>query len=284
MIKRGIPGEFVNKVAIVTGGSGGIGAAVAHALVREGVRTFIVGRHSLTVQKTVRAIKRASGAGCISGLVGDVSCETDVKRVTQAVLRSHGRIDILVNAAAIQSPIGPFASTRWRDWRSNVEVNLLGTALMCHAVIAAMVRRSTGTIVNFSGGGATSSRPNFSAYAVSKAAVVRFTEILADEVRSQGIRVNAIAPGAIKTRMLAQIIAAGASAGEKEVAAVRRIIESGGDSLEDAVRLVLFLVSEKSKGFSGRLVSAVWDPWKKWSPRSISKIMSGELYTLRRKT
>lgn len=118
-----------------------------------------------------------------------------------------------------------------------------------------------GKIINFSGGGATSSRPNFSAYAVSKTAVVRLTEILAEELSEYNIDVNAVAPGVINTGMLDEIVEAGAKAGEEYKRALERS-EEGGDSVEKIVDLCRFLISSESDGISGKLISAIWDDYR----------------------
>lgn len=272
------------KVAVIPGGAGGIGSAIAEAFVREGARVVVVGRKLAHVRRTVGDIAARNPKGDIVGVVGDVSREKDVATLVRSIAKQYGHIDVLVNCAAIQAPIGPFISTAWREWRANIETSLFGTVLMCRAVAPLMVKRRRGSIINFSGGGSTSSRPNFSAYAVAKTGVVRFTEVLADELRSSGVSVNAVAPGAIKTSMLAEIVAAGARAGKNERTSVMKKIAEGGDSVENAAALVVFLASDASRELSGRLVSAVWDPWKTWNQRTIREIMKGDRYTLRRKT
>ncbi len=271
-------------VAIVTGGAGGVGSAIALALVCEGARVVIIGRRAPGVRRAVAEIASATSAGSVVGIVGDVSQERRVRAMVRSVAKRYGRIDILVNCAAIQAPIGPFVTSEWREWRTNIETNLFGTVLMCRAVAPLMARRRAGSIINFSGGGSTSSRPNFSAYAVAKTGVVRFTEVLADELASHGVRANAVAPGAVKTKMLGEILAAGRRAGESELSSVRRKVAAGGDSAENAAGLVVFLASKRSEGLTGRLVSAVWDPWKSWNRRAIERIMKSDRYTLRRTT
>ena len=132
---------------------------------------------------------------------------------------------------------------------------------MIRGVLPLFKKIGRGKIINFSGGGATSSRPNFSAYAVSKTAVVRLTEILAEELSKYNIDVNVVAPGAINTGMLDEIIEADARAGEEYDKALKRVKE-GGDSVEKIVDLCRFLVSSESYGISGKLISAIWDDYR----------------------
>jgi predicted dehydrogenase len=139
-----------------------------------------------------------------------------------------------------------------------------------------------GSIINISGGGATSPRENFSSYATSKAAIVRFSETLAMETRGDGIRVNCIAPGAMKTSMLEEVIKKGNKvAGEKEYEIARKIIVEGGASMERVAELALFLASDESNGITGKLISAVWDNWKQW-PEHLKELNESDVYTIRR--
>lgn len=224
----------------------------------------------------------ATTPGMVIGMRCDVSDRKSVERTVKSAERKLDGLDILVNCAGIQRPIGPFAEIDLRAWEHNLEVNLLGTIYCCKTVIPIFRQRGGGTIVNFSGGGATSSRAYFSAYAVAKAAVVRFTEVLAEELRGTNIRVNAIAPGAINTGMLKEILAAGPRAGKKESTEARERAAKGGASADLAAELVVFLASRRSRGLSGKLISAPWDPWKTWDQAAIQKIMSTSIYSLRR--
>jgi len=153
--------------------------------------------------------------------------------------------------------------------------------LCCKALLPGMIERRQGKIINLSGGGATNPRPNFSAYAASKAAVVRFTETLAEEVRPFNIQVNAIAPGAINTRMLDELLASGDEAGEVALSQARRQKESGGDSLLKVVDLAVFLASDESGSLTGKLISAQHDPWREWAGKA-DELNATPLYTLRR--
>jgi NAD(P)-dependent dehydrogenase (short-subunit alcohol dehydrogenase family) len=180
---------------------------------------------------------------------------------------------VLVNNAAVQGPIGPTDAVDWDAWEHTIRVNLLGTVLMTRAVLPGMRERGRGKIINLSGGGATGPRPNFSAYAASKAAVVRFTETLAHELRGTGIDVNAIAPGALNTRMRDEVLQAGPErAGAEYEQAARR----GETSFEPATKLAVFLASSASDGISGRLLAALWDDWA-----SLGEL-DDDAYTLRR--
>jgi NAD(P)-dependent dehydrogenase (short-subunit alcohol dehydrogenase family) len=274
-----------DKIAIVTGGSRGIGKTVAEFFLREGARVVVVSRDKKEIAGAVQEIAEVTGVVAgkkISGVTCDVSDAKAVARVVRAVGSRHRRIDILVNAAGIQAPIGPFKENKLEAWEKNIAVNLFGTVAMCKAILPFMVKRG-GSIINFAGGGATSSRPNFSAYAVAKTGVVKFTEILADELSPSHVRVNAISPGAVNTAMLAEVLAAGSRAGKKEFEESKKRFRDGGVSPELAAALAVFLASNDSRGLTGRLISAPWDTWRTWDKRAIKKIMATDKFTLRRK-
>ena len=153
---------------------------------------------------------------------------------------------------------------------------------MCRALVPHFKKRRYGKIIQISGGGATNPLPNLSAYAASKAAVVRFAETLAEELRAFRIDVNAVAPGALNTRMLDEVLAAGPSAvGQPFYDRMKRQQAEGGTPLEKGAALCGFLASSQSDGITGKLISAVWDPWEELPSRR-SDLDGTDLYTLRR--
>jgi NAD(P)-dependent dehydrogenase (short-subunit alcohol dehydrogenase family) len=230
----------------------------------------------------MRTAERVRALGRHAIAIGaDVSKEEEVNDMVRQVIQEFDRIDILVNSAGILGPIGLMADNDTKYWIRTIETNLIGTFLCCKAVLPFMIKQHKGKIINLSGGGAAYPRPRFSAYSASKAAVVRLTETLAEELKEFNIQVNAIAPGAVITRMIEQVLAAGQDAGEKELAEAKRLKETGGTPTEIPTELAVFLASDDSNGLTGRLISAVWDDWRQMT-RQISSIMATDMYTLRR--
>lgn len=266
------------SVAVVTGGSRGIGKAVAEAFLKRGARVAIAARKEKEMEAAARELRQLGDA---IGVRGDISDSKDLDKIFGTVADKLGSIDILVNCAGIQEPIGGFKDVNIDDWIENIHVNLIGTAMCCKAVLPAMIEKKAGKIINFSGGGAGYSRPNFSAYAVSKAGVVRFTEILADEVKKYNIQVNAVAPGMIETKMLNGILEAGPEKSGRDFEQVLQRAEKGFDSIENAADLVCWLASESSNWLTGKLISAVWDPWREWREKGPAS-MDEDMYALRR--
>lgn len=147
--------------------------------------------------------------------------------------------------------------------------------------ISTCKKHRRGKIVNLSGGGSAYPRPRFSSYAASKAAVVRLTETLAQEVKEFNIDINAIAPGAVNTRLLNEVVAAGGAAGKIERSKAIKQKKEGGTSLTIVAEFALFMASSKTDGLTGRLISLLWDKWRD-IPQQLDKIMSSDIYTLRR--
>ena len=156
--------------------------------------------------------------------------------------------------------------------------------MICRAAVPVMARQGGGSIINLSGGGATGSRPNFSAYATAKAGLVRFSETLAEEAKPLGVAVNCVAPGPMGTDMLAIVQQAGVeAAGERELAAARKALAGGDGTLLAAVELIVFLASSRGQGVTGKLISALWDNWQDF-PDHAAELGASDVYTLRRIT
>jgi 3-oxoacyl-[acyl-carrier protein] reductase len=267
---------------IVTGAGHGLGVAVARASLEAGARVFLCARDGHSLESVRDQLARIGPATHVEVLQADVAEPDDVRRLVAGAIEAFGRVDILVNNAGIQGPIGRVEEVDWSEWVEAVRVNLLGSVLCCREVLPHLRANGYGKIIQLSGGGATSPRPFFSAYAASKAAVVRFVETLAEETRDANIDVNAVAPGVLKTRMLDQILSAGAE--RVGASAYEQTVESsasGGMPLELAARLIVFLGSSASDGITGRLISAPWDPWETLASRR-NELDATDIYTLRR--
>lgn len=273
--------KLEGKVAIVTGGGRGIGEAIALAFAREGVQLAIASRTQTELEQVAAQIQKMGGQ--VQAIRTDVSRRDDVLRLVEATLTTYGQIDILVNAAGVYGPIGPMWEVDVDEWLRAVQINLFGTFLCCHAVVPHMITRRQGKIINFSGGGATSPLPRFTAYGVSKTANVRLTETLAEEVKEFNIQVNAIAPGAVDTRLQDQVLAAGERAGDL-LDRIQRLRETGegGVPRELPAALALFLASDDSDGLTGKLIAAPYDGWESWDANRIAEVMSEPWFTLRR--
>jgi NAD(P)-dependent dehydrogenase (short-subunit alcohol dehydrogenase family) len=271
------------KVAIITGANQGLGFEIAKKYAAAGANLMLCARNEHLLDSALRKVKEyAVDDQVILAQKVDVSNEMDVSSVIESTFNQLGVCHILVNNAGIYGPKGDIEEVDWAEWIKAIEINVYGSVLMCRKLIPRFKQQRYGKVIQLSGGGATNPLPKISAYAVSKAAIVRFAETLAEEVRGSGIDVNAIAPGALNTRMLEEVLIAGPEMVGKEF--YERSLkqqESGGASIERAAELALFLASSLSDGITGKLISAAWDNWEEW-PKHLSELNKSDVYTLRR--
>jgi 3-oxoacyl-[acyl-carrier protein] reductase len=270
-----------DKVALITGGSRGVGRQIAEALAAEGMKLALAARSAADLDATRSVIEREHGVACSAHVV-DVSDPAQVDAFVDAAQRAHGRIDLLVNNAGVQGAIGELADCAPDDWRRAIEVNLFGTVYATRAVLRFMRAQRSGKIVNFAGGGVGGPNvaPRVSAYTTSKAAVVQFTESMAREVAPYGIQINAISPGAVVTEMTAEIIAAGEErAGRELYQRTLRERASGSSAADAAKRIVVWLASDRSGTLSGKLLAATRDDYEHFD---VAAVGGSSLYSVRR--
>lgn len=182
---------------IITGASSGIGQATALELAKQGARLSLLARNSEKLAQ-VSSQAKTNGAPEVLELETDIRDETQVARAINATLNQFGRIDILINSAGL-SLNGAVAGYSLNDWQTVLETNLTGTFLMCRSVLPTMKQQHRGQIINISSGAGRNGIKNLAAYCASKFGVIGFTESLAQEVRSNHIRVAALLPGSVAT-------------------------------------------------------------------------------------
>lgn len=278
--------KLANRNAIVTGGSQGLGRAIVEAFTREGANVLLCARDKALATEVAGAIRvdlpregqLVLAEGC------DVSSPEDVARLFLFADEAFGGLHILVNNAGVYGPKGPTDEVDFEEWRRCVDINLHGTLLPCREAMRRFKTAGYGKIVNLSGGGATNPMPNISAYAASKAAVVRLTETLALELLPHKVDVNAVAPGALNTRLLDELLEAGPDAvGVDFYQRSLKQAKEGGVPLALGAELCVYLASAESDGVTGKLISAKWDPWKRLH-KYRAELNSSDIYALRRIT
>lgn len=270
------------RYAIITGASQGLGAEIAAHFIAAGASVMLCARDPLAMEQTRARLEKIAQPGqAVLSMAADVANEEAVKALVAASLGHFPHIDILVNNAGIQGPIGLLEDVDWAEWLNTLQVNLVGLARLCRAVVPGMKARRQGKIINLSGGGATNPMPRMTAYAASKAAVVRFSESLALEVKEWGIDVNAVAPGALATRMLDEVLQAGpGKVGESYYRKMEAFKAKGGMPMSAAACCCTWLASAASDGVTGKLVAAQWDPYESFPQHALE--LEGDIYTLRR--
>lgn len=245
----------MGSVLLIAGAGGGLGSAVAMDRKGHFDELILLDRAKGPLEALASKLNLSSSSVHVA--VADVSRPSEI----ESALALFTRIDGLVNAAGVLGPVKKFGEENWADWSDAVNVNLVGNAAVCHYALPKLLASRRGKIVNFAGGGAAGPRVFHSAYASSKAAVVRFTEILAAE--HPELDANAIAPGAHNT---------GIWKGETHDKPPEKWADKGR-----FCSLVSFLLSEESDGISGRFIH-IHDKWEEFTP----EISKSEMYTLRR--
>ena len=277
--------QLNRKVAIITGANQGLGLQIAEHYINNGASIAICARNESklfdvkkTLEKNISSHQKIFASPC------DVSNFEEVNRFIEQVYNELGSIDILVNNAGVYGPKGKIENINWSEWVKAIEINLFGSILMTRAILPFYKKKQRGKIIQLSGGGATNPLPNISAYAASKAAIVRYVETLAEEVREFNIDVNAVAPGALNTQMLDEIIQAGPEkVGSSFYKKSLKQKETGGAPLTIGADLIVFLGSDASNGITGKLISAMWDNWEEW-PNHLDELNKSDVYSLRRIT
>jgi len=268
--------------ALITGGSQGLGKAIAEKFLREGANVALCARNEKELFATRDELAAKFPAQKVIVKACDVSDEKQVNELIKFALGRLVSIQALVLNAGIYGPMGPTETVSLDEWRRAMDINLYGVLLPCRALIPHFKKIGFGKIVVLSGGGATNPLPNISSYAASKAAVVRLMETLAEELKPFGVDVNAIAPGALATRLVDEVIAAGP---EKVGAAFfeknKTWKEKGAVPLELGASLAAYLASTDSDGITGKLISAQWDPWKDLQQHR-EDLEKSDIYCLRR--
>ena len=261
---------------VLTGSSSGIGRALAERLLAGGHRVWGLARSD-------QADFARKHGDAFSSTRCDVGNWTEVEKAAAAVAAAWPYADGLITCAGIQGEVGRAVTADPAKWSATVRANLDGTFFAIRtfdALLAGAPRRAK--VVCFSGGGATKPRANFSAYGVAKTGIVRLVETIAEEEKSRPLDINALAPGAINTRLTDEVLALGPDvAGAAEFAAAQKQKSSGGGSLAKALDCVEWLLSPASDGISGRLISAPWDPWPTLAQHQ-DALASSDIFTLRR--
>jgi NAD(P)-dependent dehydrogenase (short-subunit alcohol dehydrogenase family) len=246
--------------ALITGAGRGIGKRLAIGFAKAGMRVGLLGRSQGELDVTKLEIEDAGGSA--HRFRADVREFDQVAAAVDRMTAIYGDVHVLVANAAVLGPIGPFAEHRPRDWKEIFETNVIGVMNACRTVLPQMIQRRRGKIIVIADSSSSHPRPNFAPYSASKAAVVRFVESVAEEVRNHNVQINCFSPGGAYTSMTDEILEADERAGSKEIEEAEQIRLTGGIAAEKQIQIALFLASERSNHLTGKLID-VTDDWKK---------------------
>ena len=271
-----------NKNVIITGGTVGFGKALAEKFLSEGANVSICSRNEQQLFDTQSELLSKFPNRIILVKKCDVSIEKDVKEFIAYSLDTFKTIHVLILNAGVYGPMGPIETVSLDEWRKSIDINLFGVLLPCRELIPHFKQNKYGKIIVLSGGGATNPMPNLSSYATAKAAVVRLVETLSKELLSYNVDINAIAPGAMSTRMIEQVIDAGPEiVGDEFFKKNQNWKQNGATSMELGTNLAVYLSSDDSNGVTGKLISAQWDDWKNFG-NHLNDLQNSDIYTIRR--
>ena len=268
--------DLSGKSVLITGAGRGIGKRLALGFAQAGARVGLLARTKAELDLAQLEIEH--GGGIALSLRADVRDYEQVHAAVQRMTVRFGPPQVLVCAAGVLGPIGGLASSNPGAWRDVVETNLVGAFNACRAVLPVMREMRSGKLLLLVDTGAEVGRPFFSAYAASKAALVRLAESLAEEVREDNIQVNCLNPGAAYTSMTDEILRA-PGISDRDRADALQVRTNGGTAPDKQIQLALFLASGRSNHISGKLIH-ITDDWR----RLESATLSHEIFSLRRLT
>jgi len=279
-----LPWSLQGRTAFITGGSRGLGEVIAQAFLEAGANVALCARSAKELAQTQQRLSQKYSDQRVKAFPLDVTDPPAVTDSLKAILEAFGDLHVLVNNAGVYGPMGSLWQTSAEEWDAALRINIQGSVYPIRTVVPYFLKKGYGKIIQISGGGATNPLPRITAYAASKAAIVRLAESLALDLKGTGIDVNAIAPGALNTKMMDDLLRAGPElVGQEFFSKMKNVSEQGGTPLEVGARLAVFLAAKESDGITGRLISAPWDRWEDW-PKYLAELDKSDAYTLRRIT
>ena len=253
------------KNILITGGSQGLGLELANYFYKLGANIIICARDRKKLNNIKKSFKKKKQQFIIIEKC-DVAKFREVDIFFNKIFKKIKKIDILINNAGIYGPKGKLEDLSWKEYQKTLNINLLGSIYFIKKILPYFKKRNKGKIIQMSGGGAASPLPFFSAYATSKAGIVRFVENISKELTSYKIDINAVAPGPINTRMLDEVLKENPKTVGKSF--YKKSLEqkkTGGTDIMKIIECIEFLCHKKSDGISGKLISILWDNWKDFS-------------------
>jgi len=241
---------LTGKVALLTGGTSGIGRATAILLAEAGAKVVITGRREAEGTETVRLMHEAGGEGCF--IQGDMSQEADIEKAVSETVDRYGTLDIAINNAGVEIT-GPITEVERESYDKIFNVNVWGVLASMKHEIPHMLKNGGGSIVNMSSIAGNTGFPGFSIYIASKHAVEGMTKVAALEYAAEGIRVNAVAPALIDTAMADRIAGTRSEESRVEMDAMHPMARGG--EVNEVARAVLWLASDASSFTTGHSLS-----------------------------
>ena len=265
---------------LITGASSGLGAAAARELSNAGYTLTVAARSTSQIEQLAQELNQSTQK--VFPVTMDVSSWESVESGVGQAFEHGGPFSGVVHCAGIYGPFGPISTVTAEDWGNAIQINLVGTFNVAKA-ITGRFRDQESTFISLSGGGATKPMPYITSYAASKAGLVRLIESIALESEFANISCIALAPGLLKTQMLDQVLSQDPEiVGTKFHESMQTSASKGEDATERAVEFIAKFINQPSLRLSGRLLSALWDPWEDWLKGDYKALDHPDNFTLRR--
>ena len=213
----------------------------------------------------------------------DITNAKKTKSIIKKNIKFFKKADLIISTIGVQGEINNFFNSNLKKFKKTFDINFFSHVYLLKNLYKTIRNNKRTLIILFSGGGATSKRENFSSYSLSKIALVKLVEILSTEIKTKNIRINAIAPGIIDSKMTRTILKNENKVEHKEILKIKKAFKSSNKSLNNVYDLINLLLFKSGKNISGKILSSRWDNFKKWNKIEVRKISSSDIFTMRRR-
>jgi short-subunit dehydrogenase len=271
----------MNHFALVSGATGFVGLKVSEHLASQGKNLILSGRDENQLQVLVKDLSKRFSNQTICAFVCNLALPASWQLASEALQEIS--VDQYINCSGLQGELGPSSKINYEDMMEVFNVNLFSSIYFTNFLVDKLKTNEKLSIIHFSGGGSTGPRPLFMSYSLAKTSLLRFVENFAAENSNNNIKINAIAPGVVPSKMHAEVLSNDSLRDTKDYFVALNSLSSGNYNPARLLSLCDFLLTERSDGITGKLISAEWDNWKEW-PSHLYEINNLDIYTLRRIT
>ncbi len=271
----------MNRATFITGATGFAGSKISEHLASQGMDLILSARNEVKLQESVEALSKKYPSIKVKGFCCDLS-NPDSWSGGAEFIKDYP-IENYINCAGVQGKLGQGLEISQGEMASVFNVNLFSSIYFTNVITKNSKHGKKLSIIHFSGGGATGPRPLFMPYSLSKTALLRFVENFSAENTSRNVKINVIAPGVMPSKMQEEVISNPTLKESKDYLVAEKALSRGDSGSTKMIELCDFLLSDRSQGISGKLISAEWDNWTEW-PDHLDELASSDLYTLRRIT
>lgn len=271
----------MQHVTYLSGATGFLGSTLSFHLASKGCDLIVSARDGERLEGLTKALAKKYPNSRISSFICDLSKPQDWEQATSFLKDIY--VENYINCAGIQGKLAPIKEIEHDEILNVFNVNLFSSIFFTNFFANQLKPNEKLSIIHFSGGGATGKRAFFMPYSLSKTSLLRFVENFAEENLKEYLTINAVAPGVMPSRMQQEIIDSEIMHKTKDFSVAKTSLSSKNFDLTKLLNLCDFLISNKSAGITGKLISADWDNWPEW-PNHINELKSSDLYTLRRIT